>query len=242
MIKINLAPSEELENKLWFLSDLIFTILVASFALILSFYYLGSIESDIADLKNQKMEMERSRDRLKPEMQRFDDITKQLETSKEKIESLKRIVVSKISRYKPIIIFEHLQRLKSEGLWFTSINDDSKNEVVHVSGGAFDNLLVAEFMSYLEETKKQDVDAYDLRTQVYFKKIDLEKVSSVSDQAERKNVNKNVDEKAQKAFDSTQDASLKNANQVKGDSLFPEIENFPKFILNLKYAERGLNK
>ncbi len=241
MISINLTPSEEVENKLWFLPEVTFLVVMLGLTWSLTQYYLGSIEDDIRNIKDQEISFNQSRERLKPDLLRYDEIVKQLDNLQEKIDSLKKITVSKTTRYKPIVILEQLQNLRPEGVWFNDLRDDTKKSVIEISGGAFDNLLIAEFMSLLADTKHQEFDPSDVRTQIFFREIHLGKVSSgVKTQNINSKENKNSNE-AQRAFESTQDKSILGENQKSSaaQSVFPEISDFPKFSLKVKYDERG---
>jgi len=74
-----------------------------------------------------------------------------------------------------VIVTEHLQNLKPEGVWYTEIVVGTEGaDTFSIKGQAFDNLLIAELMSSIRATELQDVDDADLRTQVYFTGIELE--------------------------------------------------------------------
>ena len=52
------------------------------------------------------------------------------------------------------------------GFWYDALVVGDNN--VKIKGAAFNNILVAEFLTALESTKTQEVDPVDLRTYVYF--------------------------------------------------------------------------
>lgn len=241
MIKINLAPIEELENKFWYIPDLVIFLALGVGSYFGVNYYLGQIEAQIIKLTEEKHDFDKSYRRLKPDLERFAALNKEVDQLEKKLNSLRQITVSKIVRYKPIILLEHLQNLKPEGLWFNFLKDESNDSIIRLVGGAFDNLLVAEFMSALTETRILEVDSTDLRTQVYFPRVHLERVAINGSKGTQKKV-KNT--KEYQAFAATQDQKLK---QSRASSYwdahtkdFPEMAKFPGFEMNIRYAERGV--
>ena len=241
MIKINLAPIEELENKFWYLPEILMAAMIGIGGHMGVQFYLSQIETEMTNLMDEKRDFDKSYRRLKPDLERFDSLNKEVDQLKKKLNSLRQITVSKIVRYKPVILLEHLQNLKPEGLWFNYLKDDSSDNIIRLVGGAFDHLLVAEFMSALTETRILEVDAADVRTQVYFPRVHLERVATTGSGGFQEKVDK-TDE--YQAFVSTQDQKLKQSsagNYWKAhEKNFPELTNFPGFELNIRYAERGI--
>ena len=240
MININLSPIEERENKFWFLPDLILLVLIGLGGYAATNFYLGQIQDEIVRVDEERRDFEKSYRRLKPDLERFAQLTKEVEQLKKKLNSLKQITVSKIARYKPIIILEHLQNLKPEGVWFTHLKDESDNSIIRLTGRSFDNLLVAEFLSALLATRLQEVDSTDIRTQVYFSSAYLGRVSIANARAKRQN---RRNDKEYKAFEATQDKKLTEGNRggtsTTSSSLFPEMEKFPAFEVSIQYKERS---
>lgn len=120
MIKINLAPYEESQDRLWFLPDV--STLAASYliAQLICGYSLRATEEGLADIR-QKTEAEKNvAAQLAPRVREVKGIKTQIETLSSRRESMAKITDSKLNRFLPIILFEHLQNLKPEGLWFTS--------------------------------------------------------------------------------------------------------------------------
>ena len=203
-------------------------------------FHLGQIQDEIVRVDEERRDFEKSYRRLKPDLERFAQLTKEVEQLKKKLNSLKQITVSKIARYKPIIILEHLQNLKPEGVWFTHLKDESDNSIIRLTGRSFDNLLVAEFLSALLATRLQEVDSTDIRTQVYFSSAYLGRVSIANARAKRQN---RRNDKEYKAFEATQDKKLTEGNRggtsTTSSSLFPEMEKFPAFEVSIQYKERS---
>jgi len=239
MIKINLAPIEELENKFWFLPDLVFVVVIGVSSYLGVQFFLGEMEAEIIKYTEERRDFKESLRRLKPDLERVAALQADLAQLDKKMKSLEEITVSKIARFKPIILLEHLQNVKPEGLWFNFLKDESNDSIIRLVGAAFDNLLVAEFMSALTETRIQEVDATDLRTQVFFPRVHLERVATTGAGKTDEKVEKT---KAYQAFASTQDQKLKESKASGYWSAhtrdFPEMAKFPGFEMNIRYAER----
>ncbi len=239
MIKINLAPLEEVENKTWFLPDVIIVTSAMVICLMVSYLFFAAQDAKINALEVEKLDFIASYNKLKPDLARYDELKKKLNILTGKIDALKKITVSKIARYKPIIIFELTQTLKPKGLWFSQMSLDSKNEILRMSGSAFDNFSIAEFISSLESTKFQTIDATDMRTQVYFSKTYLRTVTAgFSPQAKAADQTQD-----QQAFAATQDKELFKSidNTVPADAM-PTLNYWPRWEINVRFAERAISE
>ncbi|MBI2603412.1 MAG: PilN domain-containing protein [Deltaproteobacteria bacterium] len=241
MIKINLAPPLELENKYWYIPELVLFALLLGGALLGTELYVGSVEHEIADFQVETQLLRRNTKRLQVDVQRYAQIKTQLDVLAEKIGAIERITVSKIARYLPIILLEHFQNLKPEGMWFTSLSDDSPSKQIKIAGAAFDSLLIAEFISALEETKQQEFDPTDIRTHVFFPAVFLEKVTTAgTSQTERQKTTSGTE--AQKALQEVREIQVTekgSGSDAGAMQKFPELSKFPMFFLTVKYGERG---
>jgi hypothetical protein len=174
MIKVNLCPSQELENPYWYAPDLALFLAVALMAYFGVRQYLGTIEADIRRVNDQIASLEDSTKKLEPDLKRFSTLDEDIKELNTKLEALRSITVSKIERYKLLIALEHFQTLKPLGLWYQSLDVGVEApEKFRVKGQSFDNILTAEFMTALRATGSQEIDGSDLRTQVYFQNLSL---------------------------------------------------------------------
>lgn len=192
MIRINLAPIEEIDNQYWWIPD------AAIFALVLALsvtgvkYYLGMTKDEVERLTQEQATMSDNLQAMQTDVDRFTELTNRVKEVEQLRASVSRITESKLARYLPIILLEHIQNLKPEGVWLTGIRfktsggdqpmmDQNGKPVptkagpveIEITGQAYDNVILAEFMTLLKATRNQDFDASDLRTQAFFDAIGL---------------------------------------------------------------------
>lgn len=174
MIKINLAPVDELESPVWYVPDVALILVVALAGFLGVKFYLGSVRAEIDSLTTSRDSFRKSYTQLAPDLEKFKSLDANIKTLRNKLDSLKDITISKVARYKPIIVLEHLQNLKPDGVWFWSVKIIGNANKVQIYGQTYDNLLLAEFLSSLQATATDVSDPNDLRSQVYFTDVRLE--------------------------------------------------------------------
>ncbi len=221
MIRINLCPIDELESEYWYVPDLAAVAAVMMLSFFSAHYYLSSIQDKIDLAYEQTESLKSNSKKLQPELERFKTLDRDIQELNGKLTALKSITVSKVAKYKPVVVLEHLQSLKPDGVWFSDIKigmPEARNpqELVDpaaakmawddfvITGQAFDNLLTAEFITAVRATASQDVEASDLRTQVFFENLNL----------------------AQAAI------------PARPPEAFPELRDMPEFTLSGKIKER----
>ena len=177
MIRINLVPKEELESQVWFLPDLIILLLVGFALFTFVDGQMSGIRDSIALVTANRDDFSEKTKQIQPTLERFKSLGKDKENLMVKLRALQMITDSKIAKYRPLIAIEHLQNLKPESVWLSSLNvEDNK---IEFEAFALDNILVAEFITALKSTQFQDIDPSDLRTQVYFSDVTLSGTSVV---------------------------------------------------------------
>ena len=212
MIRINLAPPDELESPYWWVPDALIFAFVLALGVIGVNYYMGFSEKEIEKLKAEAVTLNAGTAAMQVDVQRHKELTARIDTLEQKRQALSRITESKIARYLPIVLVEHIQNLKPEGIWFARVSfvTSRKNandagpgappergelgealgkkpkpvqaaepatpvgNTIEVEGHAFDNVILAEFMTALKATRNQEADPQDVRTQVFFENVDLE--------------------------------------------------------------------
>ena len=111
-------------------------------------------------------------DNIAQDLEKFENLENEV-TLQGKISALKQITVSKLSKYESVVLLEHLQTLKPDGLWYEKIEINSAGKRIEAVGRSFDPILVAEFMGSLNDTKTQKVDPTDMRTQLFFSNVKI---------------------------------------------------------------------
>ncbi len=220
MIRINLAPATELESRYWWAPEAVSFVVATALIVGGIIYYRGLIEDEIARLSQESQNLQEAYAGLKSDLAQYDETQGKIRQLEQMRDAMIKITESKLDRYMPIILLEHLQTLKPEGLWLSDLSfkkvtlapgvipepppvatptepapegqdggmqetvkpaevppplvSTAGKEKIEINGYAFDNLLLAEFMTVLKATRHQDTDASDLRTQLFFDAVNVE--------------------------------------------------------------------
>ena len=171
MLRINLASSgesvsDEAQDGAWYVFDLIVLAAVAAAGYFAVQYYMSAAKDSIEIVESETRSIRDSISQLQQSIERFNSLEADIQRLSNKVEAIKSITVSVFERYKLLIVLEHLQILQPSGVWYNSLKVEK--EKISIQGAAFNNILVAEFLTALESTKTQEVDPVDLRTYVYF--------------------------------------------------------------------------
>lgn len=173
MIKIQLAPYNELEDKNWWVPDAIALVLALFLSNYLISNYVEGLENEIVEVQAQAEEFKRSISAIQPEINAFKDLETKISGLKSVISALSSITVSKLTKYRPVVILEQIQALKPDGVWFTNYKESTSENKIFLTGFAFDSILIGQFMSELGATKLQRFDAADIRSQIHFADVKL---------------------------------------------------------------------
>lgn len=216
MIRINLAPATETEVRFWWIPDLVVLVIAIAAAIGGVMYYHSITEAEIERLTQETQRMREANEGLKADLSQYDETMVKIKDLESMRDSLVKITESKLERYLPLILLEHIQSLKPEGVWLSDLSfkkgvnaaaveqpppppppppvaeegapaatppppapaprpiTNDGRETIEINGYAFDNMLLAEFMTVLKATRNQESEAADLRTQVFFDAIDLQ--------------------------------------------------------------------
>jgi Tfp pilus assembly protein PilN len=121
MIKINLTPFEELDNPRWWVPDVAILALVIAITFGGVYFYIDSVEQQIAAKEAEKQNMITETANLQGEVSKFNDLNSKIATLDNRKNALKRITESKLVRYLPVILMENIQNLKPEKVWLTGL-------------------------------------------------------------------------------------------------------------------------
>lgn len=176
MIKVNLAPIDEIESPYWYLPEVltfVFSIFLAIQGVDL---YLDGIRGQVTKAEVSANGYLDGYNKLAPQIKRYESLEKEIGELDAIISAIRRITTSKLHKYKPIIVLEHLQNLKPENLWFSRLEVDltDSKRLIKLKGKSIANLDVARFLTALISTRGETVDPSDLRTQIFFDTTSLE--------------------------------------------------------------------
>jgi Tfp pilus assembly protein PilN len=181
MIRVNLVPKEELESQIWFLPEVLCLALVGLSLYLVVDGQMETLKDTIAQSVASRNEFNEKANKVQPNLERFKTLGKDKEALMVKLRALHAITDSRLAKYRPLIAIEHLQNLKPESVWLTSLAvEDGK---IELEAMAMDNVLVAEFITALKSTQFQDIDPADLRTQIYFSDVTLSGTTVAQDRA-----------------------------------------------------------
>ena len=130
LVRINLAPSEELENPYWYIPDLATFILVGLISYFIVDASLQKIREEIEVAQIQGEELRQQNNMLKSKIKRYDELNVIKADLTKKRDAVEKITSSKLDRYLPVIILESIQNLKPEGIWLNSIAFMNTDETV----------------------------------------------------------------------------------------------------------------
>jgi hypothetical protein len=172
MIKVQLCPSGELENKNWWVADACVFVLIAFGGYVLMEQYFDGVRTDITRLQEKKVHWEQELASKQTGIEKFKNLNTEIDLLKRKIGALSKITTSKIDKIKPLIALDQLQTLWMEGVWYEDLTYSSTGNV-DITASAHDSILVGEYMLGLRETMNPDTKNDDLRTQIGFDSLSL---------------------------------------------------------------------
>jgi Tfp pilus assembly protein PilN len=174
MIRINLVPQEELDNPHWYVPYAVFLLVVLAAGWFAASAHIDAMRNQVSVINASRDSFRENYSRLEPDLLRFSNLQKNKAELSSKLAALQAITVTKISRFKPILVLEHLLNLRPDGVWFSNLTIPVSGSSLTLQGFALDHVLVSEFAALLKATASQDADAADLRTQVYFDDVQLQ--------------------------------------------------------------------
>jgi len=122
VILINLAPPDELESPYWWAPDLLAFLLVLALGVAAVEGYLSYTFAEVSRLNDERSNLENLMTSIQPDLEQHKHLLQDIATLDAKRTALARITESKLVRYLPIILVEHIQNLKPEGLWLTRLS------------------------------------------------------------------------------------------------------------------------
>ncbi len=172
MIKTQLCPSGELENKNWWHLDVVVLVVVAALSYVLLENHFDEIRSNVAKSQERKASFDQKYQSRQAGLDKFKTLNAEIELLNRKIGALKKITTSKVDKVKPLIALDQLQTLWLEGVWYEELQYTANGGLLIV-GSAHDSILVGEYMLGVKETMNPETRNDDLRTQMGFDAVSL---------------------------------------------------------------------
>jgi hypothetical protein len=122
MIKINLTPEEELQNPWWYLPDVAMLLLIGGLSYLAVYVYFEMREQQRLEIVSNTTAITAKITELDTKVKELERANSEITSTKELIDEMAPLTGAQVSRYMPLIVLEHLQSLKPEGLWFKRLS------------------------------------------------------------------------------------------------------------------------
>ena len=165
MIRINLLPFRAARRKENIRRQVSVFVLLLIFFILTLFYYNLLMNNTIARKKSEIKSVKKQIVLYKKKVNKVSSIKKKLKNMQQKFEIIKSL---QVRRKEPVELLDKMTGIiVPKRMWLTSLKTDNKN--VKITGIAFDNKTVADFMTRLENSSLfSNVDLKNIR----MKKID----------------------------------------------------------------------
>jgi hypothetical protein len=177
MLKIQLCPESELENRQWWVSDAVVAVLAITVSYFSATSALNAIKDETLRLNAVKLNWTKQYDEIAPSLGKFKNLDAEILLLNAKLASLKRITVSKIDKVLPIVVMEQIQTLTPQGVWVHSAKFH-EDRSISVSGSSKDSLLISEYLLGVRETMNPETTTADVRTRIGFGDLGIKEIKS----------------------------------------------------------------
>ncbi|GAB6146346.1 PilN domain-containing protein [Desulfocicer niacini] len=158
MIRINLLPFRAARKKENIRKQISIFSLLLIFMIVSLFYYTTWVDRKIDILHKNIIRIENDITLYKDKADKVNEIKKKLKNLELKLDIVQSL---EAKRRQPVLLLESISQLMiPDRMWLTSMKTDEKNVVL--SGLAFDNKTVADFMTAIE--KSPFFSSVDLKT------------------------------------------------------------------------------
>jgi hypothetical protein len=170
MIKTQLCPAAELEDKNWWVKEVAVLLIVAATGYWAAGKILDIRRDQTLELIAKKEKWTQELQAKEPAVKQFKGLRTEMDQLNRKIAALRKITTSKIEKVRPLIALDQLQTLWIEGVWYLSV-DYAEDGSMTLRGSANDSLLIGEFMLGMRESMRPDTTNDDIRTQLGFENV-----------------------------------------------------------------------
>lgn len=177
MIKIQLCPEIELENKYWWAPDLAVLVLVGVLSYFGANLFLQSMRDETATKEAIRDTWVAQSAQIRPMLEKFKKLDQEVAILNTKISALSKITVSKLDKVLPIVVFEQIQTLTPPGVWLHSVQL-SGNRAMTLKGSSKEGLLIGEYLMGFRETMNPQTLTSDIRTKVGFANVSFSEIKA----------------------------------------------------------------
>ncbi|MGE0172998.1 MAG: hypothetical protein AB7T49_09445 [Oligoflexales bacterium] len=121
MIRINLAPIDEIEDRHWWIPDVVTFFVLLGLTVAGGNYYLSLKRAEVDRLIEEERNLTASIQSMSVDAKTHDEMLAKIENLDNLRASFSNITQSKVERYLPLVLLEHIQSLKPDGVWLTGI-------------------------------------------------------------------------------------------------------------------------
>jgi hypothetical protein len=175
MLRVQLCPQSELENRSWWLPDLVVLLLVGLISWLGASYAIDSLKTETQEVVKNTANWTSQSSKIQPLVAKFKGLDNEVNVLSKKIAALQQININGAGKILPIVVTEQLQTIRPEGVWFHSIALNEERSLI-VTGASSDSLLISEFLLSLRETMNPETTTTDIRSQIGFEKISLKEI------------------------------------------------------------------
>lgn len=172
MIRTQLCPLGELENKNWWYIDAAFLMAMVVVLYMFVGVILDEKREETQVLITKKAKWEQDLEAKKPALEKFKTLNEEMDMLNRKIGALKKITTSKLDKVKPLVALDQLQTLWLDGVWYESL-EYSVDGITKIRGAALDSMLIGEYMLGVRESMNLETKNDDLRTQIGFADVSI---------------------------------------------------------------------
>lgn len=179
-IHINLTPHSELENKHWYLVEVMCVVAVIIVMTLYSNRKVSQIQQEIEDLRAQESEAQSDIANIKSLIEGRERELEEVEELEKRWRSLRSVDLVGPQQFESVMLMELLHTFKPTGVWFKSVEINPASKEVSVSAYSHEIALVAEFYRALFATQEQNSQNNDIRSSVAFREIKLGEIKESS--------------------------------------------------------------
>jgi hypothetical protein len=238
MIKINLAPDDLIENKRWFLPDVVILAVVFASCWFSTNHFIKKIRQETTEIAIETVAINLKNKELKTDIKFYDLLDKDKVKIASRIVSMKALVDSRINRYSPLLTLQIIHKAMPLGIWINFLEFKSRYSSISFTAGSFDSLIIAEFIASLKDHSNK-TNSSSVLDAVSFDQVVLDRLTYTGDHNYQGEGEEDMNQ------DSSSDNNDKDRSGVfmntishwqDGKKFYPETAAYPVFNVSIRYT------